>query len=180
MRNRSLMVAALIAAGLLTAVSLFAERPFSSTYDNARRVSLKGAVTRIDWVNPRAFLFVDVRDPSGEVANWAVEFGNPIDLERAGWKRSSLRIGDVVTVEGIPAAGDSKQAFARSVVLASSGKRLFVIAPKARATVHLPAPRWPDGQVRLGPPPGKKGYWASTSSSLIESGVGRIPMNSDG
>jgi hypothetical protein len=180
MRNRSLTVSALIAAGLLTAVSLLAERPFSSTYDSARRVSLKGAVTRIDWVNPRAFFFIDVRDSSGEVANWAVEFGNPIELQRAGWKRNSLQIGDVVSVEGIPAAGDSKQAFARSVVLASSGKRLFVIGPKARATTHLPAPRWPDGQVRLGPPPGKKGYWASTTSSLVESGAGRIPMNADG
>jgi Family of unknown function (DUF6152) len=165
---------------LLIALPALAERPFSATYDNSRRVSLKGAVTRIEWVNPRAFLFVDVRDGTGDVTSWAVEFGNPIELENAGWKRNSLHIGDVVSVDGVPAVGDSKQAFAHSVVLASSGKRLFLITRKTRATAHLPSPHWPDGQVRLGPPPGKKGYWAGTTSALFESGAGQIPMNSDG
>ncbi|HLI84976.1 MAG TPA: DUF6152 family protein [Bryobacteraceae bacterium] len=166
--------------GLLAALSAFAERPFSSTYDDTRRVSLKGAVVRIDWVNPRAFLYIDVRDSSGETANWAVEFGNPIELERAGWKPGSLRIGDVVRIDGFPARGYRNQAFARSVVLASTRRRLFVVPPKTRVAAHLPAPRWPDGQVRLGPPPGKKGYWAPTANALVETGAGIIPMNRDG
>ena len=60
-------------------------------------------------MNPRAYLFINVRDINGwHRANWAVEFGNPLDLEKDGWKRSSLHIGDVVTVEGVPAQGRSQ------------------------------------------------------------------------
>ena len=85
-------------------------------------MKLEGPVTRIEWVNPRAFLFVDVKDASGTRTNWAVEFGNPIELERDGWKRSTLRIGDVVTVDGYPAHGVARQASAKSVVLSKTGR----------------------------------------------------------
>jgi Family of unknown function (DUF6152) len=172
----------MIVSLLLAAIPAFSQRPYSATYDTARRVSLKGAVTRIDWVNPHAFFYVDVRDSSGAVTNWAVEVGNPLDLERHGWKRNSLRIGDVVAVEGVPALGDRNVAFANSVVLATSGKKLFVAPAKPRAvtSAHQPPPRWPDGRVSLGPPPGKKGYWASTTSPLVENTGAAIPMNADG
>jgi hypothetical protein len=170
----------LAAITILLALPTFAERPFAANFDSGRRVSLKGAITRIDWVNPRAFLFIDVRDGAGFVTNWAVDFGNPLELERNGWKASSVRIGDVVAVEGVPATGDHKVVFANSV-LASGGKKLFVITGKTRASSSSqPAPRWPDGQVRLGPSPGKKGYWASTRSQLVESASGPIPMDADG
>ena len=89
--------------------SASAQAPFSATYDGDRHVKLEGPVTRIDWVNPRAYLFIDVRDPSGAIINWAVEFGNPLDLDRDGWKPSALGIGDVVVVEGIPARGQVRQ-----------------------------------------------------------------------
>ena len=102
---------------------------------------LEGPVTRVEWVNPRAFLFIDVRDASGVVTNWAVEFGNPIDLERNKWTRSTLRIGDIVTVEGMPARGPNRQALARSVIHKASGKRLFE-SPAARpATQPARRPR---------------------------------------
>src|SRR6058998_3450960 len=115
---------------LLAATPVAAQHSFSATYDSDRQVKLEGPVTRIDWVNPRAFFFVNVRDAGGTITNWAVEFGNPLDLERDGWKRSALHIGDVVTVEGNPARGESRQALAKSVLMANSGKRLF--APSAR------------------------------------------------
>jgi Family of unknown function (DUF6152) len=179
MKHRSLTVAAL---GVLAATCVYAQRPFAATYDAARRVNLKGAITRIDWANPHAFLFLDVRDAAGGVAHWAVEFGNPLELERNGWKPTSVRIGDVVTVEGVPAYGDRNAAFANSIAMVATGKKLFVAPPKPRAssTAHQPAPRWPDGQVRLGPAPGKKGYWATTSAALVESAAGSIPMDADG
>src|SRR5438477_5202188 len=136
-------------------VPVSSQPPFSATYDSSRQVKLQGPVTRIDWVNPHAFFFIDVRDATGTIANWAVEFGNPLDLERDGWKRSALHIGDVATVEGIPARV-ARQAFAKSVVVA--GKRLFA-PPARRATLaRQPTPKLPDGQVRLGPPAGRKGY----------------------
>ena len=91
-----------LGAALLAAVPVFSQQSFSATYDRNRQVKLQGTVTRIDWVNPHAFFFIDVRDATGTVTNWAVEFGRPLDLERNGWKWNSLRIGDAVTVEGVP------------------------------------------------------------------------------
>ena len=130
-------------------------------YDSARRVTLKGIVTNVDWINPRAFI---------SVGGSRVDIGSAIDLERNGWKRSSINVGDAVTVQGIASTADVKQARATSVVLTTSGKRLFVApaAPRASASA-LPAPRWPDGQIRLGPAPGAKGYWsAAAPNAAIE------------
>jgi len=169
------------ALGILLVTAISAQH--TATYDNDRKVTLKGAVTRMDWVNPRSYFFVDVRDSAGTTANWAVEFGNPLELEKAGWKANSLKIGDVVSVEGIPARGPANQALALSVVLASTGKKLFVGAPQQRraAVPAQPVPRWPDGRVRLGPPLGKKGYWGAASTpALLENTGAKIPMNSEG
>jgi len=167
--------------GLLIAAAAFAQS--TATYDSSRQVRLTGVVTKVDWANPHAFFFVNVEDAAGTVANWALEFGNPLDLEKDGWTRNSLRIGDTVNVEGIPAREPVNQAFAKSVTLAKTGKKLFVAAPKKQVTAALkePAPRWPDGQVRLGPPPGKKGYWGTaTANALVDSTAGKIVMNDEG
>ena len=168
--------------GILLAVPfLFSQRSFSTTYDSSRQVKLQGLVTRIDWVNPNAFFFVDVKEATGTITNWAVQFGNPLELERNGWKRSSLHIGDAVTVEGTPARGVTRQAYAKSVVLTRTGKRLFTPAAARAAAPATPAPRWPDGQVRLGPPSGKKGYWGTASTKVLaESTAAKIPMTDDG
>jgi len=171
----------LAAVGFVLAAAAFAQR--AATYDRERKVTLKGAVTRIEWVNPHAFLFVNVRDAAGTVQNWAVEFGEPLELEKEGWKANALRIGDVVTVDAIPARGDRNQAFATSVVLTRTGKRLFVVPAQPAATTpgRQPAPRWPDGRVRLGAPPGKKGYWGPASASaLVEETREKIAMNREG
>src|SRR5437016_10005976 len=152
---------------LLAAPFLFSQRSLSTTYDSSRQVKLQGLVTRIDWVNPNVFFFVDVKEATGTITNWAIQFGNPLELERNGWKRSSLHIGDGVTVEGIPARGVSRQVYAKSVVLTRTGKRLFGPAAARAGAPTAPAPRWPDGQVRVGPPSGKKGYWGTASTKVL-------------
>jgi hypothetical protein len=163
-----------LAVGILVAAPAFAQDGFSATYDTARQVKLTGPVTRIEWVNPHAFVFINVRDE-----NWAVEIGNPLDLEASGWKRNSLHIGDVVNVEGILARGQARQTFAKSVTLTRTGAKLFVASNKKRVTPAAePAPRWPDGQVRLGPAPGKKGYWGTSSASGLAEHA--VPMNAEG
>jgi uncharacterized protein DUF6152 len=168
------------AAMLAAAAPASTQQSFTAVYDSSRPIRLQGPVTRIDWVNPHAFLFIDVRDPAGTTVNWAVEFGNPIDLERDGWKPGALHIGDVVSVDAIVARGEKRQAFARSVVLKGTGKTLFAPGPRRPAPAHEPAPRWPDGQVRLGPPAGRKGYWGAASvKSFVEAGV-TVAMNDDG
>jgi Family of unknown function (DUF6152) len=166
---------------LMVVPPISAQRGFSTTYDASRQVKLAGAVTKVDWVNPAAYLFIDVQAAGGEVENWAVEIGNPLDLESAGWKASALHIGDAVTVIGVPARGDVRQAFAKSVVLSRTDKKLFVVAAKPRVAATAPAPRWPDGQIRLGPPPGKKGYWgAAGAKTLFDNTRGKIAVNDDG
>jgi hypothetical protein len=157
-----------------------AQAPFSATYDTERRVRLQGIVTRVDWVNPHAFLFIDVRDAAGVVANWAIEFGEPLVLEREGWSRNAVRIGDLIGMEGYPARGPKKQAFATS--LTRGNERLFVPRLAAAPARDVePTPRWPDGNVRLGPAPGRKGYWgAATAIDLAETAATPVPMNRDG
>src|SRR3954471_4836110 len=168
-----LLTFTLVAVAAAAVVS--AQKPYVATYDAARSIRLQGAITRIEWVNPRAFLFIDVKDPTGIVTNWAIEFGNPLELESRGWNRKSVQIGEVVRVDGILARGDSPHASAKSIVVTRTGRDVFSAAPKRVVSVALkrPAPRWPDGQVRLGPEPGKKGYWAEASSrTLVDATAG--------
>ena len=172
-----------IVAGLaLSQAPSSAQHAFSATYDTQRQITLQGAVTRVEWVTPRAYIFVDVPAGDGTVANWAIEVGSPIELEAAGWTRRALSIGDAVRVEGVPARGASRQVFARSVVLGRSGAPVFAAraAPPATAP-RMPAPRWPDGRVRLGPMPGESGYWgASSAATLVETGGAPIRVDADG
>src|SRR5262245_44502535 len=100
---------AITISSLLASSFALAQRPVSATYDAGRQVKLQGIVTRIDWVNPNAFFFIDTRDTAGTVTNWAIQIGNPLDLERDGWKPSALRVGDTVAVEGNPARSDARQ-----------------------------------------------------------------------
>src|ERR1700691_4306249 len=105
MKHSKLQVLAVRLGILLLSASVSAQRAQSAVYDGDRKLKLAGIVTSIAWVNPSAFFFINVKDASGTIANWAVEFGNPLDLERDGWKPTALHIGDSVTVEGNPARG---------------------------------------------------------------------------
>ena len=124
---------------IFASLSAWAQQTSPATYDTDRKVKFQGAVTRIDWTNPRAYIFVNVTDAAGMVENWAVEIGNPLELEKAGWKAGSLRIGDVVTVDGSPARGPSKRALAASVT--RSGAKLFVTTSPAPAATKGASPR---------------------------------------
>jgi hypothetical protein len=168
---------------LAAAMPLFAHHELRAEFDESKPVTLRGVVSRFEWNNPHALLYIDVTDASGAVTNWAVEWASPLDLRKAAWTREIVKVGDAVTVEGWPARDGSKLASGRSMLLAG-GKRLSEpreadLAP-ARAAAQ-PTPRWPDGHPRLGVVPGQSGYWANPSaSSLVDSTAGKIPMDSDG
>lgn len=112
-----------LGAGMLVA-PVMAHHSFSAEYDSKKPVTLKGTVTKVDWMNPHVYFYLDVEDDAGNVANWALEMGPPNGLQRSGWTRSTMKVGDVVVVEGTLAKDGAKQANARSVTLASTGKRL--------------------------------------------------------
>jgi len=113
-------------AGLALCVQAGAHHAFVAQYDASKLAELTGVVVKIEWLNPHTYFFVDVQDESaGTVATWAIEMGSPVVLMRRGWTRNSMKIGDVVTVEGILARDGSTSMNAQSVVLNSSGQRLF-------------------------------------------------------
>ena len=100
----------------------WAHHSFAAEYDANKSVKLTGAVTKIDWSNPHVYFYIDVEDESGHVANWAFEMGPPNGLQKSGWNRNTMKIGDEVVVEGTLAKDGSKQANARSVTM--NGKKL--------------------------------------------------------
>jgi hypothetical protein len=102
-----------------------AHHSFAAEYDSHQPVKMTGAVTKIDWANPHVYFFIDVKDAeTGKVTNWAFEMGAPAVLTRSGWKRSSLKIGDVITIEGTKAKDGGSHGNARSVVMTATGEKL--------------------------------------------------------
>lgn len=108
----------------LAAVPMLAHHSFDAEYDRSKTIEMKGTVTKVEWTNPHARFYIDVKDANGNVTNWNLELGSPNGLTRAGWKRDSLKIGDEVTVSASLAKDGSKMANARNVTL-SNGKRVF-------------------------------------------------------
>jgi hypothetical protein len=121
---RSVLGSFVVVLAAMVAAPLVAHHSFSAEYGN-EAVSLKGAVTKIEWHNPHVFFYIDVRDEETEkVTNWALEMGAPAVIQRLGWTRTTMKIGDVVIVTGTKAKNGKPLANARSVVMASTGKKL--------------------------------------------------------
>ena len=85
---------------LCFASSVSAHHSFAAEYDNNKQVTVKGVVQKVAWVNPHAYVYIDVTDESGKVTTWAFESLSPNALARQGWSRNSLKVGEAVTVNG--------------------------------------------------------------------------------
>ena len=102
----------------------FAHHAFAGQYDKDNPLSLTGIVTKIEWMNPHARFYIDVKDEKGNVTNWNIELGPPLILRRAGWTQNSLKIRDQITVQGYRAKDGSKMANGSKVTLAD-GRQVF-------------------------------------------------------
>src|SRR5580698_361055 len=118
------MVGLVAVFGALLAVTpAKAHHSFSAEYDSKKPVTLKGTVTKVDWMNPHVYFYLDV-ETDGKIVNWGLEMGPPNGLERSGWSRNTMQVGDEVVVEGTLAKDGSSQANVRSVTMADTGKKL--------------------------------------------------------
>ena len=122
MTRTALYIAA--AALLLTAGHAAAHHSFAAEYDENKRVTVSGTVTSFQWTNPHAFLYLDGTDESGTTAKWRFEMGSPNGLISRGWKKSDMKKGDAITVQGFGAKDAANMANATTVTLAD-GRKLF-------------------------------------------------------
>ena len=125
MRTKLALVVAvlgLLAAGRQT----LAHHSFAAQFDASKTFKYTGTVTKVEWQNPHTYFYIDVVDEqTKKPVNWAMEMGSPNVLMRSGWKRNTLKTGDVVIVEGTKARDGTPTGNARSVVLQATGQRLF-------------------------------------------------------
>jgi hypothetical protein len=119
--SRTLRAAAVL---LFTTMRGWSHHSFSAEYDQNKLVTVSGIVAKFEWINPHALLYVEGKDAEGKAGSWKFEMGAPGGLESRGWKRTDLKEGDQITVDGYAAKDRSNVANARTVRLAD-GRRLF-------------------------------------------------------
>jgi hypothetical protein len=113
-----------LCALLLAAMRISAHHAFAAEYDENKRVTVTGTVTKFEWDNPHAWLYVDGKDANGKVTSWSFEMGSPNGLLHRGWTRTALKKGDQITIEGFAAKDGSNKANAGPVTL-PNGRKLF-------------------------------------------------------
>ncbi len=119
---------ALVVAGaglLLAAVPMWAHHAFAAEFDAKKPVKLQGKVTKMEWINPHAWIHLDVKNPDGSVTNWMVEGGTPNTLLRRGFTKDSLLPGTEIVVDGYQAKDGSNRANGRDVTF-PDGRKLFI------------------------------------------------------
>jgi hypothetical protein len=128
MRRQHLLLFGSVALAFQLSSTASAHHSFSAQYDSSKPVEMRGTVTKVEWTNPHARLYIDVRDDKGEMANWNFEMASPNILVRNGWKQNTVKVGDQIRVSGYLARKGERMAIAGAVADAN-GKPIFESNP---------------------------------------------------
>lgn len=123
MKFRTVALVTLTAA-MFAVGPAFAHHSFAAEYDANKPVTIRGWVSKVDWMNPHVYFFVDVEMPDKTLVTWACELGPPAGLQRSGWNKNTIKIGEELIVNGSSARDGSHQINARTITIAATGKRL--------------------------------------------------------
>ena len=129
---RTPFILLLVLASYVGASPALAHHSFAAEFDAKQPIKLTGTVTKVEWTNPHVWFYIDVKDETGKVTNWGMEMGGPNGLLRAGWTRNSMKAGDEVTVDGFKARSGRPLGNATSVVLTSTGQKLFAASSQGQ------------------------------------------------
>jgi len=125
---QTILVAAAVLVG--STVPVLAHHSFAAEFDTSKTIDFTGVVTKVEWLNPHVYFYVDVKDPkTGKVTNWGCEMGSPNGLTRQGWTRNTMKVGMIIRVEGSAAKDGSNVANARNVTV--DGKKLGAASSEA-------------------------------------------------
>ena len=125
LQNTALRIVLGLAGLLLAAAPVVAHHAFAAEFDIKKPVKLQGAVTEMEWINPHAWIHVDVKTPDGKLVNWMVEGGSPNVMLRRGFTKNSLLPGTEIIVEGYQAKSGENRANGANITF-KDGKRLFL------------------------------------------------------
>jgi hypothetical protein len=183
MRHPVLSLGVAVLGATLLLLPLTAHHETTAKFDPAKTSKMQGIVTYVDWANPHVHVFMNVGTGTS-ILNWAVELESVVDLQRAGFRRDTVKPGDAISVEGFLSRDGSRQIWGNSVVLTAGNKRVFNV-PATDTTPRAAGgatPRWPapDGKPRLGPTPGTTGYWARPSQTILAETGSNVRANKYG
>lgn len=121
---KKLIVFGLVLAGVLVGTQqATAHHSFSAEFDRNKPIKLEGVVTKVEWTNPHVWIYLNVKDANGKVTNWGAELGPPHGLQNGGWRRDTLKAGDVISLNGSLAKNGTNRVNASNVTLSSTGGR---------------------------------------------------------
>jgi hypothetical protein len=127
-----------VSLGLATA-SVMAHHAFDTEFDAKKPVTLTGIVTKVEWTNPHVWFYLNVKnEKTGELENWGFEMGGPNGLQREGWSRNTIKIGEVLTVEGFLARNGTKNVNSKNVIVTSTGQKLGAASSIGKTAPELP------------------------------------------
>src|SRR6187399_1570250 len=132
MKKRILIVAVAL---LAVSAQLVAHHAFSAEFDDKKPVQLRGSVTKMEWINPHAWLHISVKSANGQITNWDIELGPPNALVKRGWSKESIPVGKEVIVDGFMSKDGSNRAYGRDVTL-PDGRKLFAASSLETGTTN--------------------------------------------